>query len=185
MGIIKKTLMGLLSIFTCSMAFASNVFISCSANVNHDYLQVRLTLRNFNVTAKKDQAQFDLCLTKNTQTQWRSVSVSPYMGYGYYPRFHGHHHYNYGFAFDPFYDMYSYPQSYEINTLQLTLKNQQGQTVWQEEKAIGRNLDDTIRELINHIPLELAQNKKPLDYSLQDFQKSYVTPEEFEKIRLY
>lgn len=193
----------LLLLLCSSASFAATYKLSCVASFNPLQLKTQLSLRS--LTFNPDNPDFDICLQEKTET----YTVPNYYN-NYYPSFnvgYGRYVGNRGFvgmSFDPFSPFYmnnnfnnNYNTTQTTNTLSLIIKDRQGATVWQDSysSSSSKNSDQTLRTLIDKIPVSLAASANDLSeanvepqpehvYSSKDFEKKQLTPEEFEQIRL-
>ncbi len=154
---LKYQLPIILSLLFCSSLPAATVYLSCYENLDKYVLATNLSLKNFNIIDTPD-AQFDLCFSvrNSTHTVYSSNRANIGLGYGRY----GSRNHSYGGAigYDPFWDDYAIPQTYEQTYLSLQIKDAQGRSIWKQEKAVTRikKIDFVARVLINGIPLSIT-----------------------------
>ena len=154
---LKYRLPIILSLLFCSSLPAATVYLSCYENLDKYVLATNLSLKNFNIIDTPD-AQFDFCFSvrNSTQTVYSSNRANIGLGYGNY----GSRSRSYGGAigYDPFWDDYAIPQTYEQTYLSLQIKDSQGRSIWKQEKAVTRikKIDFAARALINDIPLAIT-----------------------------
>ena len=119
---------------------AATVYISCHENIDIDHLTTALMLKNLDVINTPDHAQFDLCLSVNNKTQiiTSGSGIRLGAGYGHSTNRHSGNYYGGGISFDPFWNDDQISTT-EQTTLTLKIKDNQGRSIWRDEKSFSGN----------------------------------------------